>query len=301
MDRLAALQLFTRLVERGSFSAAARELGIKQSTASKWIAELESQFGVSLVQRTTRSVHVTEAGQQLLDGARQIVAAYDELQSQLEERAPEPKGRIRISVPVVFGRLFVVPAAATFVRRHAQVEVALVFNDRYVNLVEEGFDLAIRVGIPTDTSARGRKLADSRRVLVAAPKYLKKHGTPERPKDLQQHECLFHVDASSQMIWRFAKGAQAEIPVAVRGRLAANNSEAVLALARDGLGIALLADWLVGDDLRSGKLVPLLESFSTPPAPIYALSPAGRFTATAVRAMIDHLVAAMAERLPARA
>lgn len=297
MDRLDAMRLFTRLAERGSFSAAARDLKIKQSTASKWVAELEAELGANLVERTTRSVRITEDGQRLLARARDVLAAFDELSAEFEERSPEPRGRVRVSIPVVFGRLFVVPAVGDFLDRHPEVSVELVMNDRYVNLVDEGFDLALRVGVPTDTSARGRKLAESRRVLVAAPAYLRGRPRPKAPDDLRHHECLVHGDASSSAVWRFGRHPARSVPVPVRGRFAANNSEAVLLMARQGLGVALLADWLVSEDLEHGRLVPLLDRFATPPAPVFALSPPGRFSSSTVRALTEHLATAIASRL----
>jgi molybdate transport repressor ModE-like protein len=297
MDRLEALRLFSRVVERGSFSAAARELKVKQSTASKWVAELESVFGTTLVERTTRSVRVTENGQRLLMRARDVLAAFDELTADLEQRTPEPRGSVRVSLPVVFGRLYVVPLVGEFLKRHPQVSAELVMSDRYVNLVDEGFDLAIRVGAPTDTSARGRKLAESHRVLVGAPSYLKTHGKPRTPADLRQHECLVHGDEPAPAAWRFGKGTEPGAQVKVRGRFAANNSEAVALMARDGLGLALLADWLVAEDLRRGRLVALLGEYAPPPAPVYALSPPGRFSSPTLRALTDHLAEAIGARL----
>lgn len=297
MDRLDALRLFSRLAERRSFSAAARDLKIKQSTASKWIAELESQLGADLVERTTRSVRITENGQRLLAHGQEVLSAFDELSAEFEERARAPRGRVRASIPVVFGRLFVVPAVGAFLKRYPEVSAELVMSDRYVNLVEEGFDLAIRVGVPMDTSARGRKLAESRRVLVAAPAYLKGRRRLRTPDDLREHECLLHGDANTPMTWRFGKDGERGVPVPVRGRFAANHSEAVALMARQGLGIALLADWLVADDLKRGRLISLLEDFAAPPAPVYALSPPGRFSSTTVRALIDHLAPAIAVQL----
>jgi DNA-binding transcriptional LysR family regulator len=299
VDRIEALRLFVRLAERGSFSAAAKDLKIKQSTASKWVAALESELGTSLLQRTTRSVHVTEAGRRLLVGARGVLAAFDEMKEEVDEARPELSGRVRVSIPVVFGRVFLVPVVAEFLERHPMVHVELVFNDRYVNLVEEGFDLAVRVGVPADTSARGRKLADSRRVLVASPVYLRARPRPAVPRDLREHECLVHGDASQPTIWRFGRGSGPDQPMPVHGRVAANNSEAVLCMARRGLGVALLADWLVEADLKRGRLVPLLEEFTTPPAPIYVLSPPGRFPSSTARALIEHVAVALTPRLAA--
>lgn len=297
MDRLDAMRLFSRLAERGSFSAAARDLKIKQSTASKWVAELETEFGASLVKRTTRSVRVTDDGQRFLAYARNVLESFDELGAEFEERSAEPRGRVRVSVPVAFGRLFVVPVVGAFLARHAEVNVDLVMTDRYVNLVDEGFDLAIRVGVPTDTSARGRKLAESRRILVAAPDYLRGRRRPKAPADLRDHECLVHGEGPSSEVWRFGKETARSVPVPVRGRFAANSSEAVALLARQGLGVALLADWLVREDLEQGRLVPLLERFVTPPAPVFALTPPGRFSSATVRALTEQLATALASRL----
>jgi DNA-binding transcriptional LysR family regulator len=172
-----------------------------------------------------------------------------------------------------------------------------VLDDRYVDLVDRGFDLAVRVGVPMDTSARARKLVDGRRCLVAAPAYVKAHGRPESPRDLSRHECLVHGEMDASMIWRFGRARGPELPVTVRGRVAASSSEAVLELVRRGLGLALLAEWIVADDIREKRLVPLLSGFPTPPAPIYLLTPPGRFMPTAVRALSEHLAAAIASRL----
>jgi DNA-binding transcriptional LysR family regulator len=297
MDRLDALRLFSRLAERRSFSAAARDLKIKQSTASKWVQELEAELGVNLVDRTTRSVHLSEDGKRLLARAHDVLAAFDELGAEFASLAPIPRGKVRVSAPVAFGRLFIAPVLSEFLRAHVEVEIELVLNDRYINLVEEGFDLAFRVGIPTDTSARGRKIADSRRLLVAAPSYLDGRRRPKTPDDLREHECLVHGDASAPNVWRFGTDSKPVAPVPVRGRFAANSSEAVALLARDGLGIALLADWLVRDDLERGALVPLLTSFAAPPAPIFALTPPGRFASVTVRALTDHVAASLVTRL----
>jgi DNA-binding transcriptional LysR family regulator len=297
MDRIDALRLFSRLAERGSFSAAARDLKVKQSTASKWVAELESALGTTLVERTTRSVRITESGQRLLVRARDVILAFDELSADFEQRAAEPGGHVRVSVPVVFGRLFVIPAVGDFLKRYPEVSAELISNDRYVNLVDEGFDLAIRVGVPADTSARGRKIAESCRVLVGAPAYLKAHGTPRTPDNLRKHECLVHGDVSTAVTWRFGKDAAKGAPIRVRGRFAANNSEAVALMARKGLGLALVADWLVAEDIRRGRLVRLLREYAAPPAPVYALSPPGRFPSTTVRALSDHLAKAIGAQL----
>jgi len=297
MDRIDALRLFVRLAERGSFSAAAKELKVKQSTASKWIAELEAEWGVGLVERTTRSLHLTDAGRRLLAHATHLLGAFDDMARELRDKSPEPSGRVRLSVPVAFGRMFVVPAVAEFLLDNPKVQAELVLDDRYVDLVDRGFDLAVRVGVPTDTSARARKLANGRRCLVASPAYIEAHGEPKTPRDLAAHECLVHGEMDAATLWRFGHAREAEIPVTVRGRAAANSSDAVHGMARAGLGIALLAEWLVADDLAHGRLVSLLPAYPAPPAPVFVLTPPGRFMPSAVRALSEHLATSLASRV----
>jgi DNA-binding transcriptional LysR family regulator len=291
------MQAFVRLVEAGSFSAAATELRVKQSTVSKWVAALEEEFGAQLVERTTRSQRVTEPGQRFYERARELLAAYEEAASELQERAPEPRGLLRVSVPTVFGRLFIVPHVARFMRRYLEVEVELVFSDRYVNLVEEGIDVAIRVGLPADSTFRARKLGETRRHLVASPGYLKQHPAPRAPKDLKEHSCLLHTGLRIGDIWSFQRAGKA-FQAPVRGRFAANNSEAVMVMARAGIGIALLAQWLVEEDLRSGRLVSLLPDYAPPPAPVQAILPPGKYVHPRVRAFIDFLADAAFSQPP---
>lgn len=294
MDHVDALRLLVRLSERGSFSAAARALGVKQPTASKWIAELEAEVGVALVERTTRSVHFTDAGQAYLARARQVLAAFDEMLHEAKQLDPEPSGRVRISVPVVYGQLFVGPALVRFLAKHPRVEAEIVSSDRYVNLVEEGFDLAVRVGVPVDSMARGRKLRSGRRVLVASPAYVRAQGRPKTPRELRAHAILLHGDASLPTVWRFSRAGEPEIAVPVRARSWASSSGIVLEMAKQGLGIALLADWLVAADLAGKGLVPLLRDYETPAAPVYALTPPSRFVSPTVRAIVEHLARELA-------
>ncbi|MEM6292363.1 MAG: LysR family transcriptional regulator [Myxococcota bacterium] len=296
MDRISVLRAFTRLVERGSFTAVADELRVKQSTVSKWLRGLEDELGVQLVDRTTRAVHITDAGRRFYDKALTVLAAYDDA---LEVLAPSDdvlRGRLRVSVPEVFGRLYVVPQVTRFVRRHKELELDLTFADQYVSLVEQGFDVAIRVGRAVDSTLQAHPLASTERVLVASPGYLKQHGAPSSPKALREHACLTHSGALGDA-WSFLRGGRTQ-RVSVRGRVSTNNSEAALALARSGLGLCLLATWLVDADLRSGRLVPVLEAYEAPPAPIRALTPPGRRVPTRVRAFIEHLREGFAAALP---
>lgn len=265
---------------------------------SKWLAAAEEELGVQLLDRTTRSQRVTDAGQRFYEQAKEIVAAYDGAVAELREGESVVRGRIRLSVPVVFGRLYVVPLVAKLLRAHRELEIEMAFADRYVSLVEEGFDLAVRVGAPVDSSLTSHALGDSRRRLVASPGYLRAHGKPATPRDLAGHQCLPHTYGGATAIWTFSKGGKSH-RVSVRGRVSASNSEATLALAKSGLGICLLASWLVDPDVRAGRLVSLLPEYGAPRAPIRALTPPGRRPPPRVRALIAHLREGLAPALDA--
>jgi DNA-binding transcriptional LysR family regulator len=296
MDRLAAMHGFVRLVEVGTFSAVADELRVKQSTVSKWVAALEAELGAQLIERTTRAQRVTESGRLFYQRAKDILATYEDTAAELHSRDASLRGRIRINAPVVFGRLFVVPHVARFLRRHREVEIELVLDDRYVNLVEEGFDLALRTGIPADSTLRARKLAEPPRRLVASPGYVEASPPLETPGDLRDHACLLHTGLQTRQTWQLRRGDRS-FHVAVRGRFSANNSEALLAMARSGLGVALLASWLVDADVRGGRLIALLPGYELPAAPVQALLPPGRHTHPRVRVFLDYLAEALAAEI----
>lgn len=302
MDRIDAMRAFVRVVEGESFSSVAESLRVGQPTISKWIAGLERELGVQLIERTTRARRVTEAGHLFYMRAREILEGFEEVSAQLQARQPELRGRLRVSLPVVFGQRHVVPALDGFLRRHEVLELELVFNDRYVNLLEEGFDVAIRVGAPVDSTLRARTLATTPRLLVAAPAYLKAAPPLRRPADLADHACLLHTGLGVGASWGFTGAQTGEVESArVTARCVANHSEAILCLARQGHGVALLASWLVDEALRAGELVALLagdlceQGWRASPAPVQALMPPGAFTHPRVRALVDHLVEALSE------
>jgi len=294
MDRLAAMHAFVRVVELQTFTAAAAQLRVTQSTVSKWVAALEEDCGALLLARTTRRTRLTDAGQLFYERAREVLAGYDAMMAEMRDTAATSlRGRVRVSVPVVFGRLFVVDAVAAFMREHPEVEVDLVFNDRYVSLVEEGYDVALRVGIPADSSLRARQIATTPRRLVAAPSYLVRRDKPRRPADLTTHDCLIHSGLNTGAIWAFERAGNVH-RTRVTGRFAANNSEALLTLAEAGLGVALLGSWLVDEGVSAGRLVELLPDYSLPAAPVQALMPPGRHVHPRVRAFVEALAQALA-------
>ena len=288
MDRIEAMEAFVRLVELGNFSKVAKELRIKQSTVSKWMAKLEKQLHVQLIERTSRSVRITDAGQLFYHHSREILATFEDTQAQLQKVSTELRGRLKVSVPVVFGRLFITPYISAFMHLHPGLELELVFNDSYVRMLEEGFDVAIRVGIPEDSSLRCTTLARTPRRVVASPDYLERYGIPIAPLMLEEHCCLLHTGVRTRVVWAFSEGERT-IKASVSGRIAANNSEALLTMAREGLGVSLLASWLVDDDLRSGRLVPILEKYTLPSAPVQALTLATKYTHPRVRVFLDWL------------
>jgi DNA-binding transcriptional LysR family regulator len=295
MDRIDAMRAFARLVELGSFSAVAADLRIKQSTASKWIVALEEELQVQLIERTTRAQRVTNAGQLFYQRVKEILAAYENAASVLQEQSPEPSGRLRISIPVVFGRLFLMPIVIQFMEKFSRVEIEMLFSDRYTNLVEENIDIAIRVGVLAGSNFRVKRLGETRRHLIASPEYLKKHPKLHTPKDLRDHQCLLHTELRIGDLWSFRRGEKTE-SVTVSGRFSANNSEAILAMALRGLGVALLASWLLEENLSQGRLVSLLPEYELLPAPIQALLPPTKHVSPLARAFLDFISASLQER-----
>lgn len=298
MDRIQALRAIVRLHDLQSFSAAAADLRVRQSTVSKWIARLEEDLGVALVRRTTRNLSFTEAGERFADDARAIVEAFEQAVENAQTANPELKGTLRISVPVVFGRQFVVPEIRRFAKQHPDLGIDLRFSDRYENLVDKGIDVAIRVGTPSDSSLITHSLGATPRHLVAANSYLNRHDVPKHPNDLGEHNCLIHSELRFGDIWRFRRG-QKEHAIRVRGSLAANHSEALLTLAKSGLGIVMLAAWLTEPELKAKRLVRLLPDYQLPGAPIAALTPPGRRTPRRVRTFIDFLKSGFTPRFTA--
>lgn len=294
MDRLTAMRAFVRLVELGTFSAVAEELRVKQSTVSKWVAALEDEVGVQLLNRTTRSVRVTEYGEQFCDRAKKILAAYEEATAHLQTRSTELQGRLRVSLPVVFGTLYIVPWLPELLSAHPKLELDLWFDDRYANLMDDDLDIIIRVGVTVDSSLKARTLGHSVRRVIASPGYIEANGAPVNPADLAHHWVVRHSSALRSEPWVFTKNGQ-EIRVPVQARLFANNSQALLTAAKAGTGIAMLANWLVDDDIKAGHLVTLLDDCEAPPAPIQALMAPGRTSHPRVRAFVDAVAEALAE------
>jgi DNA-binding transcriptional LysR family regulator len=295
MMRLSAVRIFTQVVEAGSFSAAGRGLGLAPSSVSRQIADLEDELGARLFHRTTRRLSLTEAGQVFYARAGKILVDLEEAKLAVAQPGGAPSGVLRLTVPGSLGRLHLVPAIADFQQGHPAVKVGLVVTDRLVDLVEEGFDLAIRVGRQRDSSLVARRIGTSRRLVCAAPSYLAKVGAPQEPADLVRHDCLTFRSHPGASFWRF-RGPDGGREVRASGALFANDGEALVSAAVAGLGLVLVPEWLVGPDLRAGRLQEVLTDYRASPdaTPLYALYPHRRHLPAKVRAFVDFLAARFA-------
>lgn len=288
MPRLEPDRLFVAIMETGSLAGAARRLGLSSGQASKLLAKLETDLGLRLLNRTTRALAPTEVGQAYYHRIRAILDDLDTLDAQMQDRAATPRGRLRLTAPLTFGTLRLVPALNDFARAYPQIDLDVSFTDRMVNLVDEGFDAAIRAGRVADSSLIARKLCDMQTLLVAAPAYLAAHGMPAHPADLATHQAIIDSNFRDPLIWRFRdKGQPLAIPLT--GRLRYSNAEACLRAAEAGLGIAHVPDFVAGPSLAAGRTRALLPAFAEPPGGIYALYPPGRHLAAKLRALVDFL------------
>lgn len=288
MDRLQAMQVFTRVAEQGSFSAAADQLHMSKSAVSKSIAGLEDHLGARLLNRTTRKLSLTEAGSLYLEACARIIAEVEEAENSTQRLQSNPRGKLRVNAPMSFGVSHVAPLIVPFMAAFPDIEVDLTLNDRFVDLVDEGFDLAIRIGSLDDSTLIARKLGEDEILLVAAPNYLERRGVPAAPADLSDHDCLVYTYGRTRDEWRF-RSENGLAPVRVQGRFRANNGDAVRVAAVGGLGVALLPQFIIRDDLVTGRLVRLLPEISAAPLEIHAIYPHNRHQSAKLRTFIDYL------------
>lgn len=265
MDRLLLMTCFVRAVETGSFSAAGRDLGLGQPNVSRYVAALEDHLQTRLLHRSTRKLALTPEGERYYADARRILDAVEQSESSLRDNVA-PSGLLRVACPTALAHTFVVPNVSTFLERYPEVTLDLQINDRYVNLVDEGTELAIRIGHLDDSTMRARSLAWFERVYVASKSYLAKRGTPITPDDLSSHDCLIYTLLSTGTTWRFR-----DVDVPVSGRLRVNSPEAIRECVNAGLGIATGPEWLYEEGLRNGKLQLVLSDYTAPPVPIQAV------------------------------
>lgn len=290
MDRLAAMAVFARVVESGSFSAAARDLGIGQPAVSKSVAALEEHLGVRLLNRTTRGLTPTQAGLGYAAAARRVVDDADEADSLARGEGAGLTGRLRVSAPVTLARLLIVPALEPFLAAHPDLTLDLLLDDRSVDMIAEGVDVAVRVGAAlADSSQIARKVGSTTRHVFATPDYLARHGTPREPQDLMAHTAIVYSLAQDAEEWVFNKGT-AHASVHVRRRLAVSAMEGVRAAVIAGLGIAMGSRWIFAPELASGKVVPIMNDWTLGGTAAWAVFPPGGRQSAKTRAFVEHIM-----------
>lgn len=291
MDKLGAMRLFRRVVERGSFAAAARDLALSNAAASKQVAALEAELGSRLLNRTTRRLAPTEAGQAYYQRVARLLDELTEVEDAVGHLAGAPRGRLRINAPMSFGLSDLAPLLPEFLARCPEIAIDLVMNDRRVDLIEDGFDVALRIASGLeDSSLIVRRIGRVGQLVCAAPSYLERHGTPATPADLAGHACLLYSLARPLDEWRFVTAQGAERRVKVAGRLHANNGDALRPAALAGLGLWATPDFLAADALAAGHLVSLsFAPWHLPDHELVALYAPGQFLSPKVRAFVDYL------------
>ena len=290
MDRLDRLALFLAIVDSGSLAAAARRTGRSPPVVTRVLGDLETELGVRLAERTTRRLSLTDAGLRLAEHARRLVGDFDESMRDVAGEGATPRGRLRISGPLTFGRLHLGPIVTAFLDAYPDVTVDLSLEDRPIDLVEEGIDLALRIAHLDDSSLLARRVGAVRRIVVASPRYLKQRGQPADPADLAAHDVVLFANQANGREWRFLSPTGRERQVRVTARLQVNRAEAAIDAARAGKGIVHVLSYQVADDLARGRLVRLLRDFERPAIPVHIVLPTARLMPPRVRAFLDFAV-----------
>jgi DNA-binding transcriptional LysR family regulator len=293
MDTLLSLKVFLRIAEEGSLTAAGEKLGLSRALVSKHLKYLESSLGTRLLNRTTRRLSLTEAGRSFYERCVQAAADIDEAMRCAGDSTARPRGTLRLNCGHTFGRRYLAPALGDYLAAHPEVRVDLTLNDRFVDIVEEGFDLAIRIGRLEESSLVARRLAATRLILCASPDYLRRRGAPREPADLARHDCLTYAYDPEPGVWSFRRNGQSS-RVKVTGRLHANDGETLLQAALAGHGLIVLPTFLAAEALGRGVLLPLLDAWESDELGIYAVYPSRRHLSAKVRTFVDFLAARLA-------
>jgi DNA-binding transcriptional LysR family regulator len=284
MDKLRAMAGFVRIVDKGSLTAAAADLGVSLPAMVRSLAGLERELGATLLNRTTRRLHLTDEGRQYLEHCRAILGHVQEAEATLHSRRGAPRGRLAVTASALFGRRYVAPIVSEFVRRHPEVAPELLFVDRTVNLVEEGVDAAVRIGHLGDSSLAAIPVGRVRRVVCASPTYLRAHGTPRRPQDLREHRCVRFTGLAPRAEWTFRSRPN---KVTFTSAVTCNQADTAIEACADGLGVGSFLSYMVAPLMREGKLRYVLEQFETEPLPVHFLYPHSRILSPTVRAFAD--------------
>jgi DNA-binding transcriptional LysR family regulator len=289
MDRIDAMQAFVTVADLQGFAPAARKLKLSPPAVTRLIAALEQRLGARLLQRTTRKVALTDVGARYLERARRILADIEEAERAAEGESARPSGQLVVSAPLGFGRLHVSPVMSSFLERYPDVSGELRLEDRVVSLVEDGIDLAVRIGELADSSLVARHVGEMRRIVVASPAYLKVRGEPKRPADIASHDTIQFGSTVALADWRFLDGGK-EVRVAYAPRLLTNSSDAALQYAEAGGGLTRVLAYQAAASLKAGRLKIVLETFELPASPIHIVYPTSRLLSAKVRTFIDLVV-----------
>lgn len=289
MDQLGAMRAFIRVVQIGSFSAAARETNTSQATISKRVAALEAQLGVKLMMRTSRDHSLTEAGAEFYEKCVAILAELEEAESDARSRVASPRGLLRVTTAFPLGRLLIAPLLTDFLSRYPEIKLDLALSDSHVDLTREGFDIAIRAQKLQDSSLNARELFKNPMFLIASPSYLKQHGVPRTPEELVDHNCIVYSELSTQNSWHFTHEND-DISVQVNGNFQCDNGDTILTAAVAGVGFAVLPYWMIKSHLDAGELQVVMSDFQPSTLPVNAVYPHSRYLPLKVRCFIDFLI-----------
>jgi DNA-binding transcriptional LysR family regulator len=291
MDKFSAMHVFVKVVEQGSFASAATRLDLSTSTVSRHVADLEAHLNARLLNRTTRRLSLTEAGQAFYERCAALLGDLEEAEAAASASNAAPRGTIKLTCSVAFGIRYLAPAIGAFQRKYPDMRFDISLSERMVDLVEEGLDLAIRIGDAGNPNLVARKIGEMRLVVCASPAYLRSRGRPKHPRALADHNCFTYAHLATRDHWRFFDQDGTLIHVPVQGSIHSNNGEMSAAIAAEGIGIALEPDFIVAPLIASGRLVPILENFASPSTNIYAVYASRRHLSAKVRAFVDFLSA----------
>jgi DNA-binding transcriptional LysR family regulator len=295
MDRLKLMETFVRVVETGSFSAVARESLTTQSAISKQMQALEAQLGAKLLVRSTRSHSLTEAGRLYYERCRQVLDTLEDARVELHRAEHEISGTLRVAAPVTFGRLHIVPRLLGFYARYPNMRVHLQLDDSFIDLVAAGIDVAFRVGELRDSRLVARRIGTAHRGTLASPEYLARHGEPQHPRDLLQHQCLVYTELANINEWVYRDEDGEDIMVRVGGQLQSNSSEAIRQAVVEGLGVSYSVLWTYGDDLRAGRVKPVLTRYRLPSLPLNVVYQPQRRPSLKVKHFVDYFAEAFSQ------
>lgn len=288
MDTITGMRTFCAVANAASFVKAAKMLGISPALTSKYVGQLEERLGVQLLNRTTRSLSLTESGRAYLTSAERLVSEFDEIEATVQECQNSPRGEIIVSAPKAFGESQLIKAVAEFLKTYPDIAIDLRLTDRFVDIVDEGIDVAVRVGSLKDSSLIARKLSSVKIFLSATPQYLEQNGTPLEPSDLEQHSCIDDANFQGGQMWPFVVNGE-KITVKAKGRFRANSAKAAREIALSDLGIVMCPDHIVEADIAAGRLIMLLQDYNAFDLGLYAVYPHNRHLAVKVRVFVDFL------------